>query len=70
MSEPWCERNSTLYGTNREVIHLIRSVTSNVTDAVSVAVNLTCYTAVAGFVYMSMLRREFREQREFRERNM
>ena len=70
MSEPWCERNSTLHRTNRKPKHLIRSVASNVTEAVSVAINLTCYTAVAGLVYMSVLRRDYREQREFRERNM
>ena len=58
MSEPWNWRASV----TNNVTNVTRpSPRELVSHGLEIAVNLTCYTAVASFVYISMLRREYRE---------
>ena len=61
MSEPWNESEAVTFNVTLPSREDMRDVVST---CLTVATNLTCYTAVAGFVYMSMLRREYREHRE------
>ena len=58
MSEPWNWRESV----TNNVTNVTRpSPRELVSHGLEIAVNLTCYTAVAGMVYVSMARREYRE---------
>lgn len=58
MSEPWNWRE----GVTNNVTNVTRpSPRELVSHGLEIAVNLTCYTAVASLVYISMLRREYRE---------
>ncbi len=58
MSEPWNEIETVSYNVTLPSVSQIREAVST---CLTVATNLTCYTAVAGMVYMSMARREYRE---------
>ena len=58
MSEPWNEIETVSYNVTLPSVSQIREAVST---CFTVATNLTCYTAVAGMVYMSMARREYRE---------
>lgn len=61
MSEPWNWRESVTNNVTNVTRPSARQVVSH---GLEIAVNLTCYTAVASFVYMSMLRREYRESQK------
>ena len=58
MSEPWNEIETVSYNVTLPSVSQIREAVST---CLTVATNLTCYTDVAGMVYVSMARREYRE---------
>ena len=63
MSEPWNEIETVSYNVTLPSVSQIREAVST---CLTVATNLTCYTAVACMVYMSMARREYRERESAR----
>ena len=58
VSEPWNEIETVSYNVTLPSVSQIREAVST---CLTVATNLTCYTAAAGMVYVSMARREYRE---------
>ena len=58
MSEPWNESEAVTFNVTLPTPADVREAVST---CITVATNLTCYTAVAGLVYLSMARREYRE---------
>lgn len=58
MSEPWNESEAVTFNVTLPSREDMREAVST---CLTVATNLTCYTAVACMVYMSMARREYRE---------
>ena len=65
MSEPWERREPRLQANNQRVRQTVRDVTNNVTQIAQVASGLVGYTTVALFVYMSMLRHDYRESKRY-----
>lgn len=65
VSEPWEWREPRLQASNQRVRQTVRGVTNNVTQLAQVASGLVGYTTVALFVYMSMLRRDYREGKRY-----